>query len=433
MTSKEVIVVFDIGKTNKKVLVYDRRYQLINEFSTRLQEVADKDGFHSESIPALTNFIYDSLDKLLTDPAISIKAINASAYGASLVYMSNDIPLGMAVENYLKPFPEMLAMDFYDQYGGKQQFSIETASPSLGSLNAGLQLYRRKMDDPDHFEKCTQVLHLPQFIAWLIHKNYFTEITSLGCHTALWDYVNWNYHHWVLNEALLSKLAPIRKATEPIEVVYKQNKVLAGTGMHDSSAALVPYLKFINEPFALLSTGTWCITLNPFNDLPLTEAELEQDVVCYITHEGKQIKASRLFGGAWHEDEVARIGAYFHCKSGWHEAIPFESSLIVEEERSLDSFPNASSAYHYFMHRFVKKQVKAIRLVTFHTTVQSLLVDGGFSHNTIFLQLLKQELPELKIKVAIVPQGSSLGAALVLHDSWNSGPMPADLIKIKSI
>lgn len=435
MAAKEVIVVFDIGKTNKKVLVYDKQYRIVWETTSRLDEIADSDGFHSESVQELLHFVDVSIQKLMADASFIVRAFNVSAYGASFVWLQNETPADAVVYNYLKPFPEEIANSFYQKYGGVASFSIVTASPALGSLNSGLQLYRKKVEAVEQYEKNSIALHLPQFIAWIIHKQYYTEITSVGCHTALWDFKNWTYHSWVKQESVLHKLAPFRKATEPISIEVYGRDVLVGTGMHDSSAALVPYLKQCKEPFVLLSTGTWCITMNPFNEQPLTVQELEQDVLCYITHKGKQVKASRLFGGAWHEETVQMIGTYFKCEDGWFAHLEFEEALVMDDSReeALSSFPTASSAYHHFMHAFVKKQVHAIRLVTFQTIVECLYVDGGFSHNDIFLQMLKRELPELKIKVATVAQGSSLGAALVLHESWNKEAVPADLITIKSV
>ena len=48
------------------------------------------------------------------------------------------------------------------------------------------------------------------------------------------------------------------------------------------------------EPFVLLSTGTWCISLNPFNQAALTVDELTNDVL-YIQYEGKQVKRQGYF------------------------------------------------------------------------------------------------------------------------------------------
>ncbi len=55
MKNKEpVILIFDIGKTNKKVLLFDRQYQLVYEASAQLEETVDEDGFPCEDVQALT-------------------------------------------------------------------------------------------------------------------------------------------------------------------------------------------------------------------------------------------------------------------------------------------------------------------------------------------------------------------------------------------
>ena len=55
MTKKSVILIFDIGKTNKKILLFDEHYRLVYEDSVRLQEITDEDGFPCEDIDALTD------------------------------------------------------------------------------------------------------------------------------------------------------------------------------------------------------------------------------------------------------------------------------------------------------------------------------------------------------------------------------------------
>ena len=41
----EVILIFDVGKTNKKVLLFDRKLALVHEEESRFDEVSDEDGF----------------------------------------------------------------------------------------------------------------------------------------------------------------------------------------------------------------------------------------------------------------------------------------------------------------------------------------------------------------------------------------------------
>ena len=83
-----VILIFDIGKTNKKLFVFNEAYKVVYELSTQITELIDEDGFPCEDILALSNWILSSLDTLKKESAYIIKAIHYAAYGASLVYFN---------------------------------------------------------------------------------------------------------------------------------------------------------------------------------------------------------------------------------------------------------------------------------------------------------------------------------------------------------
>ncbi len=173
------------------------------------------------------------------------------------------------------------------------------------ALTPGLQLgYRLKLEKPQLFKKVKYALHLPQYLSFLLTGEYYSDMTSIGCHTALWDFEKNNYHDWVRNEGIAPKLAPIAPLDKALSVVLKGKNYKVGIGLHDSSAALIPYLVSFSEPFILLSTGTWCISLNPFDSSPLTTEELKMDCLCYIQYKGKSVKASRLFSGFEYDQQV---------------------------------------------------------------------------------------------------------------------------------
>jgi glycerol kinase len=48
-----------------------------------------------------------------------------------------------------------------------------------------------------------------------------------------------------------------------------------------------------------------------------------------------------------------------------------------------------------------------------------LLVDGGFSRNPVFMEILKILFPNLQLKAGKSAQGTSLGAALILGDVFS--------------
>ena len=86
MTSIPVIAIFDVGKTNKKLLLFDEQYKLMYEKSQPFLEIKDEDDFPCEDVNALTDWIKDSFEAITKDERYDVKGVNFSAYGASFVY-----------------------------------------------------------------------------------------------------------------------------------------------------------------------------------------------------------------------------------------------------------------------------------------------------------------------------------------------------------
>ena len=114
-----VILIFDIGKTNKKLLLFDEQYKVVYEQTGQLKETMDEDGFACEDVDALTQWITNSFDTVLKDERFEVKAINISAYGASFVYLDKEGKPMLPLYNYLKPFSPALQQKFYANYGGE--------------------------------------------------------------------------------------------------------------------------------------------------------------------------------------------------------------------------------------------------------------------------------------------------------------------------
>ncbi|MFD2144567.1 FGGY family carbohydrate kinase [Mucilaginibacter antarcticus] len=321
-----VIAVFDVGKTNKKLFLFDESYNIVFERAARFNETVDEDGFACENLEALKQSIFDSLNEVRRLPQFRLEAVNFSAYGASFVYLDERGEAIAPLYNYLKPYPEKLKKQFYDTYGDEAKIAFETASPALESLNSGLQLYRIKYEQPELFKRIKYALHLPQYLSYLISGRAFSDCTSIGCHTALWDFEKNDYHNWVKREGLTAILAPIAPSNGVVEPATPGDNYQVGIGLHDSSAALIPYLASFNMPFVLLSTGTWAISLNPFDNTPLTAEELQQDCLNYIQYKGKPVKASRLFTG--HEFDVGLKQFLKNMAGTWYDTATWLMTLI---------------------------------------------------------------------------------------------------------
>ena len=235
-----VIAIYDIGKTNKKVFLFNEDYEIVYEKTTTLTEITDEDGDACEDVQALTTWVTTSFEEIQSLDAFEIVAVNVTAYGASLVHVdANGEPVAPLC-NYLKPYPEDLQKAFYEKYGGVVKVSQHTASPVLGSLNSGMLLYSIMKTKPEIYSKIKYSMHLPQYISSRITKKICSEITSIGCHTMLWDFTKMEYHDWVYREGVAEKLAPIQSTDDIIEVDLQKGKAKAGIGLHDSSSALIP-------------------------------------------------------------------------------------------------------------------------------------------------------------------------------------------------
>ncbi len=451
MEALRVIAVFDVGKTNKKLFLFDEHYRIVYEKTARFLETKDEDGDVCENLDSIRISVFESLNEVLRQEEYELVAINFSTYGASMVYLDEQGQPLTPLYNYLKAYPEGLESQFYGQYGGKEQVALETASPASGSLNAGLQLYRLKYQQPALFSKIKWALHLPQYVSYLISGKKYSDMTSIGCHTQLWDFKKQDYHHWVYTEQLQQLLPPIMPSDEVMESTFMGKRYIVGAGLHDSSAALIPYQASFSEPFILLSTGTWCISMNPFNSTPLTAYELEHDCLAYIGYHGKPVKASRLFAGNEHEQQVKRIAAAFNVDALIFRSMAFEPELVSKLKqraklemtgadagktsvfalRDLGSFDNASEAYHQLILDLVDLQLQSTAMIINGTAIKKIFVDGGFSKNVIYMNLLALAFPEIEVYAAAMAQATALGTAIAIHQHWNKKPLANDIIALK--
>lgn len=453
------IAVFDIGKTNKKLFLFNQQYDIVWETSTQFAETVDDDGDACEDVDHLTSWVRQAMQDVLAKPEFDVQAMNVSTYGASLVCVDEQGQAVGPLYNYLKAYPAELSKQFYDNYGPEEPVSVATASPALGSLNSGLALYRIRHQQPDLLNRMRYALHLPQYVSSLFTGQFHSDLTSIGCHTLLWDFDRQHYHNWVTTEQLDQKLAPLFPGNAVIDTDVYGKPMKVGVGLHDSSAALIPYLASFDEPFVLISTGTWCISLNPFNTQPLTAEELQYDCLCYLNYQGQAVKASRLFAGYEHEQQVQRLAAHFGVPVDTYKHVPYDPSLIDElptrpvqpvpnplsskqpavlvqsafTRRELSDFETYEQAYHQLVHDIVAQQLISTELVLHRSPVKRLFVDGGFSKNPIYMALLASAFPHLDVSAASVAQATALGAALAIHDSWNPLSLPDDLVQLRPV
>jgi sugar (pentulose or hexulose) kinase len=407
-------LIFDIGKTNKKALVFDKDFQVIDEQQTVFEEIGDIDGEPTDDVSKIESWMFKILRGY---EKLNITHINFATYGATLALMDAKGKLLATPFNYLKKIDPSIKQDFLNKNGGSLAFCTATAGPNLDSLlNSGFQLYWLKKTRPDVFKQIHTTLHLPQYFSYLFTGQLASEYTSIGCHTMLWDFSKKDYHDWVKQgfEGFLPTILPINTTFQGFETLGRLD---IGIGIHDSSAALIPYLTREKKPFLLLSTGTWSICLNPFNTEPLTASEFEQDCLFYMRPDGASVKASRLFLGKIHDEAVEKLTAKFYQKADVTREIRFDNEIFDKILRGLLHEQNAQNLvefYHILIFDLIKIQVEKIKLAAGSVAYEKIIIDGGFAKNELYLTMLKRALPDVKIEPSDMPQGTALGAALAL-------------------
>ncbi|WP_319590881.1 FGGY family carbohydrate kinase [uncultured Draconibacterium sp.] len=445
----EVIAVFDIGKTNKKILLFDSNFKVVKQHEEKFPVITDDDGFECDDIDLITSWISKSLEEIVAGDEFDLKGVNFSTYGASLMFLDENGHRLTPVYNYLKEVSASIAEDLFAKYGGKNEFCRKTASPALGLLlNSGIQTLWLKQEKPDVYNKAKSVLHFPQYLSYTLSNEIVSEPTSIGCHTFMWDFDQMKYHQWIADNKIALPEPINNDVVFLADVAGKEVKV--GTGIHDSSASLVPYLKASPAKFILVSTGTWCINMNPYNEEPLTASELEQDCLCFLTPNKEQVKSSRLFMGHFHEVWAEKLAKHFDVPGDSFKTVKNDEKLVADllnkygdtsvyfpnGKESFDEglkvvdlsvFANYEEAYTKLMIDLTALCITSINLaVPENDETEILYVSGGFARNPIFIELLKKSFPAKKVLISEIDNSSALGAAMVISDTLSE----ADVAKL---
>ena len=430
-----VTAIFDIGKTNKKLILFNEELKVVSESEQKFPVILDDDGFECDDIELIEKWIKESLSILVKSGNYNLKAVNFTTYGATLVYIDEKGNRLTPVYNYLKPIEEKIPEGLYKRNGGRDEFCRKTASPALGMLNSGMQILWLKKNKPDVFARVKHILHFPQYLSFTITGKVYSEHTSIGCHTALWDFDNMSYHTWVRNHDLsLPEPVPVDTLNE-IEIDGK--KINVGIGIHDSSSSLAPYFSGSKGKFLLLSTGTWCINMNPFNNEKLTAEQLDKDCLCYMSITRQPVKSSRLFLGYLHETASKRIAEHFNKPEDYYKKVCADIKLTarlklkyqdkkhffktghytrdLKEYIDMYEFSSFEEAYHQLMNELCDLTIESVNLVIPEKDdIANIYITGGFSKNLAFLNLIAEAYKSKMVYTSEISNASALGAALII-------------------
>ena len=369
-------------------------------------------------------------------PEYDIQAVNFSCYGASLVHFDEEGKVLTPLYNYMKPLNQEIIDSFYEKYGPIDEFSRVSGSLNMGMLNTGMHLYWLKTQRPAIFSKIKYSLHLPQYLSYLFTGIPVSEYTSIGCHTNLWDFERNRYHQWVIEEGVDKVLPTIVPSNYLIDIDYKGKKIAFGPGIHDSSSALLPYVSSISDPFLLVSTGTWSISINPFTEGALSLEDIKRESLYNMRIDGSPVKVARLFLGNEYKLQVKELTDYFKVHKDYHRTVKFDEDTFFEINKDFEPmfkwksiqgnnepemtqipYDKFEHAYHQLMLELVLLQVESINSAIGDQKIEELYIDGGFSDNDVYIKLLSYYLRSMKLRTTDASLGSALGAAIVISQT----------------
>ncbi len=303
------IAVIDIGKTNAKVVVLDAETGAEIAVVKTSNGVVKTGPYPHYDIERLWGFIIEALKGFATTPGFD--AISITTHGASAVLLAADGTLALPVLDYEHTYPQTIQ----EAYGHLRPAFAETFSPRLsGGLNVGAQIHYQMSIFPEDFTRVTTILTYPQYWAFRLTRVAANEVTSLGCHTDLWNPTTGTYSSLVDTLGIRMLMAPVRSAFDALGPVLPALAADIGLaapvpvycGIHDSNASLLPHLVENKAPFAVVSTGTWVISFGVGGDLE--HLDPQRDALANVDAYGRAVPSSRFMGGREFEILAAEIG-----------------------------------------------------------------------------------------------------------------------------
>ncbi len=338
-------LILDIGKTNIKVHVLDDNLESLFE-STKPNEVRDDDVYPHFDVDSIWGWFCAAVSEVAAK--FSITAISVTTHGATAAIIDrtrSDNGLVLPVLDYEHSGPD----DITPKYSEVRPEFSETKSPDLSAgLNLGRQLYWLQQSYPDAFEKATDILLYPQYWVWRMTGERCAERTSLGCHTDLWSPERNDYSSLVDRmgwRELFPELRAANSLVGPISSDFCAKTGLPAScrvavGIHDSNASYLRYvLENDGQPFSVVSTGTWAITMASSGGA--ADLDESRDMLMNVDYRGNAVPCARFMGGREYEAVCHKMGSF--------PAEPFDvediETIIVDGVYALPQFCDSSGPF----------------------------------------------------------------------------------------
>lgn len=256
---------------------------------------------------ACEDWLVEALGQFASHP---VQAIVPVAHGAAIAGLRSDAPAFTPPDYEWQPPAEPIAA--YRR--GRDAFAV-TGSPELpAGLNLGAQLPVLEAETGGFGE--VTLLPYAQYWAWWLCGTAVSEVTSLGCHTDLWEPAAGTFSPMARQRGWANRFAPLAKAGDMIGTLRPglarrtglSPAVRIHAGIHDSNAALNAargFAEIAGNEATVLSTGTWFVAMrSPAMGAALPRLDEARDCLVNVDARGRPVPSARWMGGR----EVERLG-----------------------------------------------------------------------------------------------------------------------------
>jgi L-fuculokinase len=453
-TNRQHMAVFDIGKTNKKLLIFDHRLDLVDSAYETFEEF-HQDGYIYEPMDEALGWFFARLREMTAK--YDIGAVSVTAHGATFACLDNQGEPVLPVFSYTTdPGPEFHEK-FNRRFGDVPTMQKKTTTPDmpgLGSLGKGIFFLQQTF--PDAFEKTKTILNLPQYVGFRLTGGKAVEKTFIGAHTHLWDFDKGGWSE-VFDGLGCRQRFPTR-LSDPWDVMGTVSRqaseqtglaesTLVTVGIHDSNASLLPYLVKSHEDFVLNSTGSVTVAMHPQNEAELVEEELGKVVYFNISAFSDPVKTSIFLGGLEFDIYMGTL-AGIHGQTDYPDfdpdllrALVRDSSTFVlpsiipfgifptSEARILEdgktfTFADISTGSHPALFSDFDRSYTAVSLSLAIQSLEALTIvgcrpgtdiyiEGGFAQNPFYTALIAAMFPESRVALTNLNEATAFGGALL--------------------
>ncbi|MFD0982765.1 FGGY-family carbohydrate kinase [Tropicimonas aquimaris] len=295
------VAVFDVGKTNVKLLVVGTGGEILERCAIA-NSVVEEGGFRRHDLAGTEAWLFSTLGNLARRH--EIEAFVTSAHGSAGVLVGpGDLVRAEPVcpmLDYEQDIPEWLRTRYAEEGGG---FEDRGSAILHGALHQARQLLWLERAMPEVLTAATDYLCLPQYWAWRLSGVAAAEITYLAAQSGLWNLTGDRASAIAVNHGWTHFLPPFRKAYEslgPVRPDLAERHGLPGdmrilTGIHDSSANFYGYQAMGFSDFTVLSTGTWIVGMS--DGTPFERLDPARGMTCNADPSGRVVGGVLTMGG----------------------------------------------------------------------------------------------------------------------------------------